>query len=80
MGDGDVAEEGAGFGVDDCEVCVFALKGGEHCDVDCVGGVEGEGGGRVEVFDGGLGRWLAWIDGIGISGEPFCRMRQYEIS
>lgn len=55
MGDGDVAEQGAGFGVDNGEVCVFALKGGEHCDVDCVGGVEGEGGGGVEIFDGGLG-------------------------
>jgi hypothetical protein len=54
VGDGDVAEEGAGFGVDDGEVCVFALKGGEHGDADCVGGVEGEGGGGVEVFDGGL--------------------------
>jgi hypothetical protein len=52
--DGDVAEEGAGFGVDDGEVGVFALKGGEEGEGDCVGGVEGEGGWGVEVFDCGL--------------------------
>lgn len=54
MGDGDVAEEGAGVCVDDCEVGVVAFEGGEQGEGDCVGGVEGEGGGRVEVFDGGL--------------------------
>jgi hypothetical protein len=54
VGDGDVAEEGAGLGVDDGEVGVFALIGGDEGEGDCVGGVEGEGGGRVEVLDGGL--------------------------
>ena len=54
--DGDVAQEGAGVGGDDCEVRVVALEGGEEGERDSVGGVEGEGRGRVEVFNGGLER------------------------
>ncbi|OAQ81586.1 hypothetical protein VFPBJ_04170 [Purpureocillium lilacinum] len=52
--DGDVAEEGARLRVDDGEVRVVALKGGEEGEGNGVGGVEGEGGGGVEVLDGGL--------------------------
>lgn len=54
MRNGDVAEKRAGVGRDDCEVGVVALKGGKEGVGDGVGGVEGEGGGRIEVFDGGL--------------------------
>lgn len=54
MRDGNVAEEGARLGRDDGEVRVVALKGGEEGERDGVGGVEGEGRGGVEVFDGGL--------------------------
>lgn len=56
MRDGDVAEERARLAVDDSQVCVVALEGGEESEGDGVGGVEGEGGGRVEVFNGGLAR------------------------
>lgn len=55
MGDGDVAEEGAGGGGDDCKVGVVAFEGGEEGEGDGVGGVEGQGGWGVEVFDGSLG-------------------------
>lgn len=49
-GDGGVAEEGAGVGVDDGEVGVVALEGGEEGEGDGVRGVEGEGGRGVEVL------------------------------
>lgn len=35
-------------------MCVFALKGEFEGEGDGVGGCEGEGGGWLEVFDGGL--------------------------
>lgn len=35
-------------------MCVFALKGEFEGKGDGVGGCEGEGGGWLEVFDGGL--------------------------
>lgn len=54
MGDGDVADEGARVGGDDGQVRVVALKGGEERDGDGVGGVERQGGGRVEILDSGL--------------------------
>ena len=55
MGDGEVAEEGAGVGCDDREVGVFALEGDEEGLGDGVRGVDGEGGGGVEIFYCGLG-------------------------
>lgn len=58
--DGDVAEQGAGLRVDDGQVGVVALKGGEEGERDGVRGVEGEGGGRVEVFYCGLGKRLVF--------------------
>lgn len=54
VGDGEVAEQGARLAVDNGQVRVVALKGGEKGERDGVGGVEREGCGRVEVFDGGL--------------------------
>lgn len=54
MGDGEVAQKGAGVAVDDGQVRVVALEGREEGEGDGVGGVEGEGGRRVEVLDGGL--------------------------
>lgn len=54
MRDGDVAEEGARVGGDDGQVRVLALKGAEEGDGDGVGGIEGESGGRVDVFYCGL--------------------------
>lgn len=68
--DGDVAQQGARLGVDDGEVRVVALEGGEEGEGDGVGRVEGEGGGRVEVFYCGLGRGLSEIRAGGIrSGD-----------
>jgi len=54
VGDGDVAEEGAGGGGDDGEVGVFAFEGGDEGVRDGIGGDYGEGGGGVEVLDCGL--------------------------
>ena len=53
--DGEVAEEGARVGRDDGEVGVFSFEGDEECLGDGVGGVDGEGGGGVEIFYCGLG-------------------------
>lgn len=64
LGDGDVAEEGAGLGVYDGEVGVVALEGEGEGEGDGVGGVEGEGGGGLEVLDGGLvarGEERGWL-------------------
>lgn len=55
MRDGEVSQQGAGIGVDDGQVSVVTLERREEGEGDGVGGVEGEGGGRVEVLDGGLG-------------------------
>ena len=52
--DGNVADERARVGVDDGQVGVVALKGREEGERDGVRRREGEGGGRIEVFDGGL--------------------------
>lgn len=54
MRDGEVTEQGAVLGVDDGEVCVVTLEGGEEGEGDGVGGVEGEGSRGVKVFYGGL--------------------------
>lgn len=54
MWDGDVAQQGAGVGVDNGQVCVITLECGEEGEGDCVGGVDGEGSRRVEIFYGGL--------------------------
>lgn len=54
MRDGEVAQESAGLRIDDSEVCVVALEGGQEGERDGVGGVERERGRRVEVFDSGL--------------------------
>lgn len=54
MRDGYVAEERTCVGRNDGEVGVVALEGGEQGNGDAVGGVEGESGGRIEVFNGGL--------------------------
>lgn len=64
MRDGEVSQQGASIGVDDGQVRVVALEGREEGEGDGVGGVEGEGGGRVEVLDGGLrGEVLALLFG-----------------
>lgn len=52
--DGDVPQQGAGLGVDDGQVGVVALEGGDEGEGDGVGRVEGEGGGGLEVFYCGL--------------------------
>lgn len=72
--DGDVAEEGAGLGVDDGEVGVFALEGGEEGEGDCVGGVEGEGGGGVEVLYCGLFEWVVSLGDLRFCDE-ICEAR-----
>lgn len=56
VGDGDVAEEGAGLGRDDGQVGILSLKGGDEGVGDGVGGGEGEGSRGVEVLDCGLWR------------------------
>ena len=64
--DREVAEQGARGGVDDGQVGVVALEGGEEGDGDGVGGGEGEGRGGVEVLDCclfGGGRVLVWVWG-----------------
>lgn len=65
--DGDVAQQGAGLGVDDGQVGVVALEGGEEGEGDGVGGVEGEGGWRLEVFYCGLDFWVRWLEMLDLS-------------
>jgi hypothetical protein len=52
-------------GRDDGEVCVVAFEGAGEGVVDWGGGVDGEGGGGVEVFDDGL---LGGLVGGGVEG------------
>lgn len=54
MRDGEIAEEGFVFGVQDCEVGVVAFVGGEEGVGEGRCWVHGEGGWGVEVFDCGL--------------------------
>lgn len=52
---GQVAQKRPCIAVDDRQVCVIALKGGEEGDGDGVGRVNREGGWRVDIFNSSLG-------------------------
>jgi hypothetical protein len=54
MWDGNITQKSSGFGINDGQVGVVALKGGEEGERDSIRGVEREGGWRVEVLDSGL--------------------------
>jgi hypothetical protein len=55
MWDGNVAQKSTGIGINDGQVSVVALEGGEEGERNGIGRVEREGGWRVEVFNSGLG-------------------------
>lgn len=55
LGDGEVAEQTAGLGIDDGEVGVVALESSGERKGDWVRGGEGEGGWGLKVFYCGLG-------------------------
>lgn len=57
LGNGNVAEQGPRFAVDNGEVRIVALESKSEGEGDGIGGGEGECGGGLEVFYCGLFCW-----------------------